>query len=278
MILDGQRLSLEELGDVAHGRSGVQLSPEALERMASSRRVIEEIVARGQVVYGVSTGFGKLSDVHVPDTELRQLQLNLVRSHACGVGAPLSIEEARAMTLLRANVLALGYSGARPEVAQLLVDMLERGITPVVPEKGSIGASGDLAPLAHLALCVIGEGEVFYRGQRMPTAEAFSEAGIQPITLEAKEGLALLNGTQAMGAVGGLALHRALRLLDAADIAGAMALEALLGTPVAFDERIHSARPHPGQSIVAKRLRELLEGRSGSRIARATRASRMLTP
>ena len=260
MILDGQRLSLEELGDVAHGRSGVQLSPEALERMASSRRVIEEIVARGQVVYGVSTGFGKLSDVHVPDTELRQLQLNLVRSHACGVGAPLSIEEARAMTLLRANVLALGYSGARPEVAQLLVDMLERGITPVVPEKGSIGASGDLAPLAHLALCVIGEGEVFYRGQRMPTAEAFSEAGIQPITLEAKEGLALLNGTQAMGAVGGLALHRALRLLDAADIAGAMALEALLGTPVAFDERIHSARPHPGQSIVAKRLRELLEG------------------
>jgi histidine ammonia-lyase len=260
LMLDGQRLTLQELADVAYSRESVALSDEAVRRMTESRAVIEEIVRRGQIVYGVSTGFGKLSDVHVPDSQLRQLQLNLVRSHACGIGAPLSIPEARAMTLLRANVLALGYSGARPEVAQILIHMLERGVTPVVPEKGSVGASGDLAPLAHLALCVVGEGEVFFEGSRMPTAEAFQRTGIAPITLEAKEGLALLNGTQAMGAVGGLALYQALRLLEVADEAGAMTLEALLGTPVAFDERIHSARPHSGQSAVARHLRELLEG------------------
>ncbi|MBC7911937.1 MAG: histidine ammonia-lyase, partial [Pyrinomonadaceae bacterium] len=187
------------------------------------------------------------------------LQLNLVRSHACGVGRSLSGEETRAMLLLRANVLACGFSGARPVVVETLLMMLERGVHPVIPEKGSVGASGDLAPLAHLALTVIGEGECIYQGQRMASAQAMQRAEIEPLQLEAKEGLALLNGTQAMGAVGGLALHRADILARAADVAGAMTLEALRGTPVAFDERIHAARPHAGQMEVAKHLRALLE-------------------
>src|SRR5213079_2864433 len=218
----------------------------------------EEIVAKGAVVYGVSTGFGKLSDFHVPANELRQLQLNLVRSHACGIGNPLSAPEVRAMILLRANVLALGLSGIRLEVIELLCELNNHGIAPVIPEKGSVGASGDLAPLAHLALTVIGEGEAFYENERLPSADALQRAGIEPLQLDVKEGLALLNGTQAMAAVGGLALQRAERVARLADVAGAMSLEALKGTPVAFDERIHMARPHPGQTAVAQHLRELL--------------------
>ena len=171
-----------------------------------ARRVIEEIVARDAVVYGVSTGFGKLSEVHIAHDQLRELQLNLVRSHACGVGAPLSVAEVRAMMLLRANVLTLGFSGIRLEVIELLTEMLNRGVHPVIPEKGSVGASGDLAPLAHLALTLIGEGEAFYEGERLRSDEALKQARLQPVELEAKEGLALLNGTQAMHAVGGLAL------------------------------------------------------------------------
>src|SRR4030095_6516773 len=190
--------------------------------------------------------------------ELRELQVNLVRSHACGFGNPLSVAEARAMLLLRANVLATGFSGARPLVIDALVAMLEAGVTPVIPEKGSVGASGDLAPLSHLALVAIGEGEAFYQGERLPGATALDRAKIAPLQLEVKEGLALLNGTQAMGAVGALALHRAERWVRLADVAGAMTLEALRGTPVAFDERIHAARPHPGQVEVAAHLRELL--------------------
>jgi histidine ammonia-lyase len=186
------------------------------------------------------------------------LQLNLVRSHSCGLGNPLSTEEARAMLLLRANVLVLGYSGCRPVVVETLIEMLNRGVTPLIPEKGSVGASGDLAPLAHLALTTIGEGEAFYEGTRMSSADALRRAGIEPLQLEAKEGITLLNGTQAMAAVGGLALYRAERLVRIADVAGAMTLEGLKGTPVAFDERIHAARPHPGQIEVAAHLRELL--------------------
>src|SRR5881227_838650 len=234
--LDGQQLTLEEVARVARGEEHVSLAASTRERMSASRRVVERIVAESRVVYGVNTGFGKLSDVIVPPDELRELQLNLVRSHACGVGHPLSEEETRAMLLLRANVLALGYSGARPLVIETLILMLERGVHPVIPEKGSVGASGDLAPLAHLALAVIGEGEAFYKGERMASLEALKRAGIEPVELEAKEGLALLNGTQAMAAVGALALHRAETLAHAADIAGAMTLEALRGTPVAFDE------------------------------------------
>jgi len=257
--LNGQRLSLTEIATVALGSEQVALSPAARERVERSRRVVEQIVDEGRTVYGVNTGFGRLSDMRIEPNELRALQLNLVRSHSCGVGPPLSIEEARAMLLLRANVLALGYSGCRPIVIEKLIELLGRGVTPVIPEKGSVGASGDLAPLAHLALTVIGEGEAFYQNERIPSADALERAGIEPLQLEAKEGIALLNGTQAMGAVGGLALHRAERVTRLADVAGAMTLEALKGTPVAFDERIHKARPHHGQIEVAAHLRTLLQ-------------------
>jgi histidine ammonia-lyase len=258
--LRGQRLTLEEIATVARGQEQVALADEARARMQASRVVVERIVAENRTVYGVNTGFGKLSDVHIDPGQLRELQLNLVRSHSCGLGNPLSETEARAMLLLRANVLACGLSGARPVVAETLVAMLERGVTPVIPEKGSVGASGDLAPLAHLALAAIGEGEAFYKGERLVGAEALKRAGIEPLELQVKEGLSLLNGTQAMGAVGALALYRAERVARLADVAGAMSLEALKGTPVAFDQRIHAARPHAGQVAVATHLRELLAG------------------
>jgi histidine ammonia-lyase len=258
LSLEGQTLTLEQIAEVARGELHVTLSASARQRVEAARRVVEKIVAEGRVVYGINTGFGKLADIHIAPTELRALQLNLVRSHACGVGRPLSIEETRAMLLLRANVLALGFSGARSLVIDTLLLMLERGVHPLIPEKGSVGASGDLAPLAHLALTVIGEGEAFYGGERLESAEALRRAGIEPLELEVKEGLALLNGTQAMAAVGGLALCRAATLARVADVAGAMTLEALRGTPVAFDERISAARPHPGQMEVAAHMRELL--------------------
>ena len=258
--LRGQRLSLSEIVAVAGGQEQVMLSDEARARCQASRSVVEQIVAENRAVYGVNTGFGKLSDVRIDPDKLSELQLNLVRSHSCGLGNPLSEVEARAMLLLRANVLACGLSGARSIVADTLVAMLEQGVTPVIPEKGSVGASGDLAPLAHLALTAIGEGEAFYKGERLYGGEALKRAGIQPLQLEVKEGLALLNGTQAMGAVGALALHRAERVTHLADVAGAMSLEALKGTPVAFDERIHAARSHEGQVAVAAHLRALLAG------------------
>lgn len=256
--LSGQKLSLQQIADVAAGREQVKLSDAARLRCDAARAVVEKIVDEGRTVYGINTGFGKLSDVRIEPYQLRDLQLNLVRSHACGLGAPLFEEEARAMLLLRANVLACGYSGARAVLIDTLLSMLEHGVAPVIPEKGSVGASGDLAPLAHLALVVIGEGEAFYKGSRMPGAAALQAAGIAPVELEVKEGLALLNGTQAMTAVGALALRRAQRLTLIADAAGAITLEALRGTPVAFDERIQQVRPHPGQSAVAANLRELM--------------------
>ena len=256
--LAGQKLTLEQVEAVARGDERVALAARARNAMDASRQTVERIITEGRTVYGVNTGFGKLSDYSIPPGELRDLQLNLVRSHACGIGAPLAIAETRAMMLLRANVLALGYSGARPIVAETLLAMLERGVHPVIPEKGSVGASGDLAPLAHLALAAIGEGAAFYEGERLPGADAMRRAGIAPLALEAKEGLALLNGTQALTAVGGLALARAWRIAHLADVAGAMTLEALRGTPVAFDERVHAARPHRGQTEVAAHLRELL--------------------
>jgi histidine ammonia-lyase len=260
MELKGEQISLVQLGAVACGGEAVQISSLARPRILASRKAIEQIVERDAVVYGVNTGFGKLSDVRIPHGELRQLQLNLVRSHACGIGNPLSEAEVRAMMLLRANVLALGFSGIRYEVIELLCEMLNRRVCPVVPEKGSVGASGDLAPLAHLALSLIGEGEAFLEGQRMTSAEALRRAQLTPLQLEPKEGLALLNGTQAMHAVGGLALLRAKRLSRIADVAGAMSLEALRGTPAAFDSRLQDARPHPGQKAVAKHLLSLMEG------------------
>jgi histidine ammonia-lyase len=256
--LKGQRLTLEQVSEVANGREHVTLAAEARLRAEQSRRVVEQIVAEGRTVYGVNTGFGKLSDVRIDDSQLAELQLNLARSHSCGLGDPLSEREARAMVLLRANVLARGYSGARPLVIETLIAMLERGVVPVIPEKGSVGASGDLAPLAHLAMTVIGEGEAFYKGERLSSRKALLQAQIEPVKLEVKEGLALLNGTQAMAAVGGLALFDAQRVLRLANVAGAMTLEALRGTPVAFDERIQDVRPHEGQIEVAAHLRELL--------------------
>jgi histidine ammonia-lyase len=257
--LNGQQLTLQQIVDVASRKEQVTLGDAARLRVDEARRVVEDIVAQRRTVYGVNTGFGKLSDVSIAQADLRQLQLNLVRSHSCGLGEPLSEPEARAMLLLRANVLATGFSGARPLVIDTLIAMLERGVTPVVPEKGSVGASGDLAPLAHLALAAIGEGDAFYDHERLPGRVALQRAQISPLHLEVKEGLALLNGTQAMGAVGAIALHRAGKLVRLADVAGAMTLESLRGTPVAFDERIHVARPHAGQIAVAAHLRELLQ-------------------
>jgi len=260
MELKGGQISLVQLAAVAFGREAVRISPAARPRILASRKAIEQIVERDAVVYGVNTGFGKLSDVRIPQGELRQLQLNLVRSHACGIGNPLSEEEVRAMMVLRANVLSLGFSGIRYAVIEMLCEMLNRRVYPVVPEKGSVGASGDLAPLAHLALSLIGEGEAFYEGKRMTSAEALRSAQLEPLQLEAKEGLALLNGTQAMHAVGGLALFRAQRLTRVADTAGAMSLESLKGTPAAFDSRLQDARPHAGQKAVAEHLLALMEG------------------
>ena len=257
--MNGQALALQQIAAVAIGGEHVAISPSAFPRIKASREVIENIVTRDAVVYGVNTGFGKLSDVRIPKGELRQLQLNLVRSHACGIGEPLSEAEVRAMMLLRANVLTLGFSGVRGEVIEFLCEMLNRRVYPVIPEKGSVGASGDLAPLAHLALSVIGEGEVFFKGQRVATTEALRRANMDAVELEAKEGLALLNGTQAMHAVGGLALLRAQRLARVADVAGAMSLEALKGTPAAFDPRLQEARPHPGQKAAAEHLLSLME-------------------
>jgi histidine ammonia-lyase len=260
MELNGEQISLVQLAAVALGAEPVHISSLARPRILASHKVIEQIVARDVVVYGVNTGFGKLSDVRIPQNDLRQLQLNLVRSHACGIGNPLSEAEVRAMILLRANVLALGFSGVRLEIIQLLCEMLNRRVYPVVPEKGSVGASGDLSPLAHLALSLIGEGEAFFETERMPSAEALRRVQLVPLQLEAKEGLALLNGTQAMHAVGGLALLRALRVASVADVAGAMSLEALKGTPAAFDLRLQDARPHPGQKAVAEHLLSLMKG------------------
>ena len=259
LILDGQPLTLAEIEAVSLAACPVAIAPTALARVAASRGQIEQILAAGQTVYGVNTGFGKLSDVRIPVDKLAQLQTNLVRSHAGGVGQPLSEGESRAMLLLRANVLAKGFSGCRPALVELLVALLNAGVHPVIPEKGSVGASGDLAPLAHLALVAIGEGEAFYKGERIAGAEALRRAGLEPIALTAKEGLALLNGTQAMTAVGGLAVARARRVVKLADLAGAMSLEALMGTPAAFDERIHLARPHAGQITAAAHLVRLLE-------------------
>jgi histidine ammonia-lyase len=258
MLLGGQPLKLRDIAAIAAGER-VRLAPDATRRMEASRRVVRKAAEEPLPVYGVNTGFGKLCGVKIPCEDIERLQLNLVRSHACGIGRPLSEGETRAMVALRANTLALGYSGVRPAVAEALCEMLNRGVYPVIPEKGSVGASGDLAPLAHLALCAIGEGEAVYRGERVLGGVALVRAGLEPLKLEAKEGLALLNGTQALTAVGALALWRGRRLAGIADLGGALSLEALLGTPAAFDARIHAARPHAGQTMVAARLRELLE-------------------
>lgn len=255
--IDGNNLSLADVEKIACQMEQVSIAPSAIEKINASRRVVDEIIRTEKIVYGINTGFGKLSDVSIPPDKLLALQVNLVRSHAIGVGEPLSEFESRAMTLLRANVLAKGFSGVRLEVVEALCQMLNKGVHPVIPSKGSVGASGDLAPLAHLALVLIGEGEAIYKGEKMSGAKALEKAGLKAITLAAKEGLALVNGTQSMTALGSLLISKSERLADLADLAGAMSLEALHGTDKASDPRIHLARPHLGQQLVAKRLIEL---------------------
>jgi histidine ammonia-lyase len=258
--LTGNDLTLEGLDQVVFDGREAVLAPAARGRVEASRAVVERLLASGATAYGINTGFGELASVRIPPEQVRQLQVNLVRSHSCGVGAPLSEQETRAMMLLRANALAKGLSGVRPVVIETLCAMLARGVHPVTPSQGSVGASGDLAPLAHLALVTIGEGEAIYGGERMAGHEAMRRAGIAPLALEAKEGLALLNGTQGMLALALLALRDARWLADAADAAAALSLDALRGSPVAFDDRIQQARPFRGQALVAKRLRRLNEG------------------
>jgi len=261
LALTGRDLSIDDVIEVARGRREVSLHPSAAERMRASRAVIERLVDDGATVYGVTTGFGDLADVRIDAARTADLQRNLVRSHAAGVGDPLPDEVVRAMLLLRANALAIGLSGVRVEVVDLLLDMLNAAVHPVVPSRGSVGASGDLAPLAHLALVVIGEGEASVDGAGPGDGgTALARAGLAPLVLEAKEGLALLNGTQLMTAIGALAHHDALRLAIAADVIGAMSLDAMLGTARAFAEPLVAARPHPGQVAAARHLCELLAG------------------
>ena len=260
VVLDGASLTLEDLESVARARRVVSLSPAAREVVARARRVVNDAVARGDVVYGVNTGFGNFADVVIPRDRLEELQLNLVRSHAAGVGEALDEAETRALMVLRANVLAKGYSGIRPETLDLLMAMINRRVHPVVPAQGSVGASGDLAPLAHLALALVGEGACATERGILPGADALRMAGLAPAVLRAKEGLALINGTQLMSATTALALAEADRLARSADVIAALTTDALQGTDVAFDPRIHAARPHPGQAASARNLRTLLAG------------------
>jgi histidine ammonia-lyase len=259
--INGNDLTPEAVREVAVERRPVLLAPDARERVNAARDVVDTLVANDQISYAITTGVGKLSDVRIVGDQIRELQVNLVRSHAVGVGEPLSIVETRAMMLLRANSLSKGYSGVRGVVIDTICELLTRGVTPWVPSQGSVGASGDLAPLAHLALLLIGEGECHDgKGGRMGGAEALKAAGTRPLVLEAKEAVSLINGTQAMLAVGTLSLLAAEILVDSADVIGAMACDALKGTDAAFDERIHRARPHAGQIKTAANLRKLLEG------------------
>jgi histidine ammonia-lyase len=258
--LTGNDLTFEQLHRIAIENETVSLSPAAAERMSASRAVVDKLVASGKTAYGINTGFGKLSSVRISTEQVRQLQINLVRSHACGVGEPLSKAETRAMMLLRANALAKGLSGVRTSTVQTLCDMLNAGVHPVIPSQGSVGASGDLAPLAHLAHVVIGEGTAEFQGTALPGGEAMKRAGITPVALEAKEGLSLLNGTQGMLALLSLALRHADILADTADVAAALSLDALRGSPGAFDSRIMHARAYAGAGRTARNLAHLNEG------------------
>jgi len=258
LLLSGAELTVADVESVALGRRGVMLAPEARARVAEARAVIDRLVASGETVYGVTTGFGSLASTFIPPGRARELQERLLLSHAAGVGDPLPTEVVRAMLLLRANTLALGHSGCRPELIDRLCRMLELGLHPVVPSQGSVGASGDLAPLAHLALPVIGHGQVEHEGRIQPAAEALLALGLEPLVLEPKEGLALLNGTQMMTAIGALLLARAERLVRTASVAAAISVEALRGTEVAFSAAYQWTRPHPGQVRTAAELRWLL--------------------
>jgi len=260
VALSGNDLTFEQLYAVALRGEIVSLGPAAIERMNASRAVVARLVASGATAYGINTGFGKLASVRISTEQVRQLQVNLIRSHACGLGAPLSEAETRAMMLLRANAIAKGLSGVRPRVVEALCQMLNAKVHPVIPSQGSVGASGDLAPLAHLAQVVIGEGRAAFRGEVFSGGEAMKRAGIVPIGLEAKEGLSLLNGTQGMLALLSLALRETDVLVDTADVAASLSLDALRGSPGAFDARIMHARAYAGAATSARNLAHLNEG------------------
>jgi len=260
-VLLGEPWTIDDLARLARGEASLVFGDDARGRVQRARQVVDDLAAAGDDapnVYGVNTGFGALAETRIAAEEIRALQRNLVRSHACGVGPDLPADAVRAMIALRAQTIAMGHSGARPEVVDLLVELLEREVHPRIPAQGSVGASGDLAPLAHLALVLVGEGEADFEGERLDGAEALARAGLSPITLEAKEGLALINGTQLIVAVGALALVEAEQLCAQADLIGAMSLEALEGSKRPFEERIQAVRPHPGQAITAANLRAVL--------------------
>ena len=259
LILDGNSLTVQQIENFLRGGVRVKLGSAARARVALAQKCIRRILQQGQPVYGVNTGFGRLINVSIKPERIERLQLNLIRSHCSGVGPPMGIDEVRLAMLLRANALAKGYSGVRVLVIKTILNMLNAGITPVVPRQGSVGASGDLAPLAHMVLAMIGEGQAYYKGRLTPSGAAMKDAGIPIITLHAKEGLALINGTQAMTAVGIINLLHARNAIKHADIAAVMSLEALKGTPAAFDEGIHALRPHAGQMNTAANFRRLLE-------------------
>lgn len=260
VALTGNDLTFAQLYSVALEEESVELSPDAIARMKASRAVVEKLLADGRTAYGINTGFGKLASVRISPEQVHQLQINLVRSHACGVGSLLSKAETRAMMVLRANALAKGLSGIRPNVVETLCAMLNAGVHPVIPSQGSVGASGDLAPLAHLAQVVIGEGGAIYKGEKLSGAEVLRRAGIVAVSLEAKEGLSLLNGTQGMLALLSLALREADALVDTADIAASLSLDALRGSPGAFDARIMHAREYAGAATTARNLAHLNDG------------------
>ena len=243
---------------MAAGGAQVRVTKDARRRVAAARRLVDEKLAAGEAIYGVTTGFGRLANVPIAPADAEQLQLNLVRSHAAGTGPPLSTQFVRAAGVLRVSTLAAGHSGIREETLDVMVGLLNRGITPYVPSQGSVGASGDLAPLAHMTLALLGEGDAFFGGEKMPSARALQLGGLAPIKLAPKEGLSLVNGTEAMTGIAALSVLRAYALMDAADAIGAMSLEAFLGTDRVFDRRINALRPHPGQAAVAERLRALL--------------------
>ncbi len=261
--LDGESLSIADVVAVAHAQPGdylFHLTPEAQRRVAQARQAVEDFVAQGRVVYGITTGFGAFCNRVIDPDQTAQLQRNIVMSHAVGVGRPLETAVVRAMMLIRANTLAKGHSGCRQAVIDLLLRLLERGVHPVIPRQGSLGASGDLAPLAHIALVLIGLGEAEVGGRILPGAVALAEAGLAPLELQAKEGLALTNGTTLMAALGALAVVEAENVATVADIAGCLSLEALHGTPAAFDPRLQAVRPHPRAVECAAGLRRLLQG------------------
>ena len=260
--IDGRTLALADVCRIARAPKGevVVLDSASRDRLRRSRDFVLDVARRGETVYGVTTGFGALARESIGCDDLKALQINLIRSHCAGVGEPFSREVTRAIMLLRANCLVSGYSGVAPEAVELLVDFLNNDVVPVVPQKGSVGASGDLAPLAHVALCLIGEGRVFYEGNTLDSSVALKKIGKKPIELGPKDGLALINGTAVMTALGALALEEAHGLARHADLAAAMTLDGIQGTAKAYDPKISSVRPHPGQRAVGGNLVRLLEG------------------